>query len=96
MTEMATEIETPSPVYLEWLVGDIESPCDFGGDGNCDPDPAKWVMHGKCPTCGAGGARLACDGCKTARLQSEDGVECDYCSEVIVPARKAYSYVEAL
>jgi len=93
---MATEIVTPSPVFTEWTVGDLEIPCDFAEmTAGCPDQPARWVMfvadHGH-----GGTARLACDHCKTVRLTTEAGVECIACGHVTVPARHAYSRIEAL
>lgn len=88
--------------HLEEIVGDHPICCDYADDEFnasdflCSKEPAKWVLVlVRCATCHMGGARLACDTCKDIRLSSEGGVVCD-CGEVTVPARAAYSRIEAL
>lgn len=100
MTEMATEIiHTPSPVYVEWLVGDLELPCDFYVDGKvlCQGDAAEWVMYRNpcCPRAATTPA-LACEVCKGARVQDMIALECHFCKKVWEHATDAYSMIERL
>lgn len=95
----ATAVETPSPVYTEWTVGELEIPCDYGDDPvlPCPNGAAKWALyltpHSECPGCN--GVRLACDRCKDFRMNFW-GVECVECGWSIKPARAAYARIEAL
>jgi hypothetical protein len=96
LAEMATRIVTPSPVFTEWTVGELEIPCDYAETDIICPDrPARWVMFVEDHGCGSY-VKLACDSCKAFRMTSEAAVECVRCDHVTIPARHAYSRVEAL
>lgn len=83
-------------IDLTSIVGDMELACDYNDEKNPHDEPAEWVLRTVRCTCGAGVVRLACDPCKTRRLETLDAVYCTFCNAVYQPARTAYAYVERL
>lgn len=95
MSEMATEIETPSPVYTEWLVGDLQIPCDYSDRDWCGKAHAEWVLFMVCPGCGHNGQRVTGSDCKELMLQSGYCVACPACDLVAEP-KDFIKLIEAL
>lgn len=88
----------PGTEFLEQLVGEIETPCEFYEDGRvlCQNDAAKWIMH-RNPCCPATMYPvLACDCCKEARVMDMIALECRFCGHLWEHAPDAYSLIEAL
>ncbi len=77
------------------LSEDLDIPCSYAEEPTCGKGPAKWVMR-LVPCCSGMMQTLACDRCKDIRMVTEDGIECDRCGLVTVPARYAYYAIEAL
>jgi hypothetical protein len=90
-----TNTQTEGIIVTE-LVGDLEIPCDFSDLPACSQGRAEWVLYRVPCGCGAGGARLACNGCKETRESTDTAVECELCGAVYAPARWAYGYIEYL
>lgn len=92
---MSTGLEI---VDLTEIVGEHDIPCDYsdrrwhGGTTR----KAKWVMTTVVCVCGRQDVRLACQECKDLLLAVEDAVKCPGCDELYIPARLAYSHIEAL
>ena len=78
------------------IVPDMPLMCDYSEEPTCPKGAAKWAMFCARCTCGASGITLACGVCKDVRMSTEDGVECGVCGAVTIPARLAYSRIEAL
>ena len=83
---------------LEQIISDHSIPCDYAAGPVCRDTPAAWILFAKpCDGCSwPAEQRLACDICKTWRMESGDAVECGACGFVITPARHAYTRCEAL
>lgn len=73
----------------------LEVPCSYAEEETCSKGAARWVLH-LVPCCSGMVQTLACGRCKDIRLSTEDGIECDRCGLVTVPARYAYYRVEAI
>lgn len=80
---------------LEEIVGDIEIPCDYDRIFRCGPAAAGWEMRAVCG-CGNKAVRLACESCKDAILQTEDGMSCSVCDAVTIPARHLFWHIERI
>ena len=91
---MSTEGLTEQEMFT-LLMEDVAVPCDYDQYFRCGPAQAEWLMVARCG-CGQTAHRLACDGCKTAWLATEDAAECSKCGEVFAPARKAFTWIERL
>lgn len=88
MNDLGTEQE-----FFTILREDLETPCDYAEEQTCSQGPAHWVMH-LVPCCSGLVQTLACDRCMDIRMTTEDGIECDRCGLVTVPARRAYMRIE--
>jgi hypothetical protein len=83
-------------VLQEWSVGELSLVCEYANTPGCPDDPATWVLHTKRCECGFSTIRLACTTCKEARMSTEDGVWCELCGAVTIPARHAYVQVQRI
>lgn len=89
------EVVTPSPVYTEWLVGDMGIACDYADNNWCCKGKAEWSLFLVCPKCLFNAVRLAGTGCKDLFMFTENLIECSACGEIDQP--KAFMHrIEAL
>jgi hypothetical protein len=72
---------TPSPVFIEWLVGDLQVPCDYMERDWCCKSEAKWALFLACYACGHAQQRLAGTACKDLFVNTEDVVQCPVCED---------------
>lgn len=85
----------PEQINVTELVGDLDIPCDYHPTLKCGPAAARWLMVVRCG-CGNIAHRLACGGCKSIWISTEDAAECPACGEIFAPARKAFARIEWL
>lgn len=98
MTEMAgvETVATPSLVFVEWLVGDLQLPCDYSERRwGFSHGPAKWAGFLSPCACGEAGQRLFCEGCYGVFSRDDNCFTCT-CGDVTAPARHAFSRLERL
>lgn len=90
--------ETKEDLFTEIVEG-IETPCQFADRTEVCPDePARWIMWLN-PCCEKGLTTkfaLACDTCKSVRMNAPIALQCRHCGHISFPAATAYTYIEPL